>query len=96
MCYKDWVNSFSSFDVCLLPTEFSEKKNGPIFKHQNVVQGKFKSDEPTVQVRMKVSQKTNIYIQTLLDVCIGEAKSDQFLIFNVKGIFSICQGYMHP
>ena len=41
MCYKDWVNMFSSFDVCLLPTEFSERKNGPIFPHECQVRGNF-------------------------------------------------------
>ena len=41
MCYKDWVNMFSSFDVCLLPTEFSERKNGPIFPHECTVRGNF-------------------------------------------------------
>ena len=39
MCFKDWVDKFSTFDICLLPTEFSE--NGPKFTDEVNVSGVF-------------------------------------------------------
>lgn len=98
MCYKDWVNMFSSFDVCLLPTEFSERKNGPIFPHECCVRGHFeviicsffktniniKDGTPKIKVKLQVAAKTNVYVQTLLDCCVGEAKSEQFMMVNFK------------
>jgi len=84
MCYKDWVNMFSSFDVCLLPTEFSERKNGPIFPHECCVRGNFEEGTPKIKVKLQVTAKTNVYVQTLLDCCVGEAKSEQFMMVNFK------------
>ena len=101
MCYKDWVNMFSSFDVCLLPTEFSERKNGPIFPHESCVRGNFEvtifrisfslasttitqEGTPKIKVKLQVTAKTNVYVQTLLDCCVGEAKSEQFMMVNFK------------
>ena len=33
---------------------------------------------------MAVAAKTNVYVQTLLDCCVGEAKSEQFMMVNFK------------
>lgn len=84
MCFKDWVNMFSSFDVCLLPTEFSEKKKGPIFPNEKIVRGAFVDGTPKIKVQMSITKKTNVYCQILMDCCVGEAKSEQFLMVNIK------------
>lgn len=84
MCFKDWVNMFSSFDVCLLPTEFSEKKKGPIFPNERTVRGAFADGTPKIKVQMSIAKKTNVYCQILMDCCVGEAKSEQFLMVNIK------------
>ena len=57
MCYKDWVDKFSSFDVCLLPTHFSETKNGPVFTHESTAHGKFAVDAPKIKVLMSVKER---------------------------------------
>ena len=67
---------FSSFDVCLLPTEFSEKKKGPIFPNEKTVRGAFADGTPKVKVQMSIAKKTNVYCQILMDCCVGEAKSE--------------------
>ena len=67
---------FSSFDVCLLPTEFSEKKRGPIFPNEKTVRGAFADGTPKVKVQMSIAKKTNVYCQILMDCCVGEAKSE--------------------
>ena len=67
---------FSSFDVCLLPTEFSEKKKGPIFPNERTVRGAFADGTPKVKVQMSIAKKTNVYCQILMDCCVGEAKSE--------------------
>ena len=39
---------------------------------------------PKIKVKLEVSAKTNVYVQVLLDCCVGEAKSEQFLMVNFK------------
>jgi len=69
MCYKDYVNLFSSFDVCLLPSLFNEKKKGPIFENESGVRGKFADDEfDEIKLKIIVTEKRNVYLQCLLDV----------------------------
>ena len=41
ICYQDWVENFSAFDVCVLPTKFSDDKKGPSFEHEHHVSGHF-------------------------------------------------------
>ena len=67
---------FSSFDVCLLPTEFSERKKGPIFPNERTVRGAFADGTPKIKVQMSIAKKTNVYCQILMDCCVGEAKSE--------------------
>ena len=43
---------FSSFDVCLLPTEFSEKKRRPIFPNEETVRGAFADGTPKEKVQV--------------------------------------------
>ena len=33
---------------------------------------------------MQVAAKSNVYVQTLMDCCVGEAKSEQFMMVNFK------------
>ena len=60
MCYKDWVNMFSSFDVCLLPTEFSERKNGPIFPHECCVRGNFQVNPEYENWHVKINRTEHL------------------------------------
>lgn len=83
MCYKDWVNMFSSFDVCLLPSQFDEKKRGPRFEDESGLRGKF-ADDPKIKLKIVVTQKRNVYIQCLLDCGIAAAKAEQFICINLK------------
>ena len=65
MCYKDWVELFSRFDVCLLPTKFS--RSGPCFDAESVVNGVFEEDQPVIKVKMSVGAKRNVFLQCLFD-----------------------------
>ena len=56
MCYKDWVNLFTSFDVCLLPTHFDEAKNGPRFDNESSLRGRFEED-PNIELKLIVTQR---------------------------------------
>ena len=46
---------------------FSDKKNGPTFRHEKVVRGIFENGSTTVKIQMSVSETANVYCQTLLD-----------------------------
>ena len=65
MCYKDWVELFTSFDVCLLPSKLS--RSGPCFDAESIVNGVFEEDQPIIKVKMSVSAKRNVFLQCLLD-----------------------------
>ena len=43
-----------------------------------------KDGTPKIKVKLQVAAKTNVYVQTLLDCCVGEAKSEQFMMVNFK------------
>ena len=83
MCYKDWVNLFSSFDVCLLPSHYSELNDGPYFEHEHCTNGVFNENNPKIVIKLSVWTKRNIYVQTLLDCNIAYAKEEQFLVVNM-------------
>ena len=46
---------------------FSDKKNGPTFRHEKAVRGIFQHGNTDVQIRMSVSETANVYCQTLMD-----------------------------
>ena len=75
MCYKDWIELFSSFDVCLLPSKFSESRSGPCFDAESVVNGVFEEDQPKIKIKMSVGAKRNVFLQCLFD-CDIEAEQD--------------------
>ena len=66
------VRSFDVFDFCLLPDVFSDKKNGPTFRHEKAVRGIFQHENATVKIQMSVSETANVYCQTLLDCSLKE------------------------
>ena len=80
--FKDYVNLFSSFDVCLLPNHYVEKKKGPIFDFESSLRGKFDGENPTIKLAMNVTEKRNVYLQCLLDCGIAAAKQEQVKIRN--------------
>lgn len=41
ICYEDWVTYFGAYDICVLPTKFSDGKKGPSFEHEHRVSGCF-------------------------------------------------------
>ena len=82
--FKDYVNLFSSFDVCLLPNHYVEKKKGPIFDFESSLRGKFDGENPTIKLAMNVTEKRNVYLQCLLDCGIAAAKQEQVKIRNNK------------
>ena len=84
MCYKDWIELFSSFDVCLLPSKFSESRSGPCFDAESVVNGIFEEDQPVIRVKMSVGAKRNVFLQCLLDCNIEFAKTNQFISVDLK------------
>ena len=84
MCYKDWIELFSSFDVCLLPSKFSESRSGPCFDAESVVNGVFEEDQPVIRVKMSVGAKRNVFLQCLLDCNIEFAKTNQFISVDLK------------
>ena len=84
MCYKDWIELFSSFDVCLLPSKFSESRSGPCFDGESVVNGVFEEDQPVIKAKMSVGAKRNVFLQCLLDCNIEFAKTNQFISVDVK------------
>ena len=79
MCYKDWVELFSSFDVCLLPSKLS--RSGPCFDAESVVNGVFEEDLPVKKVKMSVGAKRNVFLQCLFD-CDIKPKPD--ILVNLK------------
>ena len=84
MCYKDWIELFSSFDVCLLPSKFSESRSGPCFDAESVVNGIFEEDQPVIRVKMSVGAKRKVFLQCLLDCNIEFAKTNQFISVDLK------------
>ena len=84
MCYKDWIELFSSFDVCLLPSKFSESRSGPCFDAESVVNGVFEEDQPVIKVKMSVGAKRNVFLQCLFDCNIEFAKTNQFISIDLK------------
>ena len=46
---------------------FSQKKNGPTFRHEKAVRGIFQHENTNVEIKMSVSETANVYCQTLLD-----------------------------
>ena len=84
MCYKDWIELFSSFDVCLLPSKFSESRSGPCFDAESVVNGVFDEDQPVIKVKMSVGAKRNVFLQCLFDCNIEFAKTNQFISVDLK------------
>ena len=84
MCYKDWIELFSSFDVCLLPSKFSECRSGPCFDAESVVNGVFEEDQPVIKVKMSVGAKRNVFLQCLFDCNIEFAKTNQFISVDLK------------
>ena len=64
--------SFDTFDFCFLPDVFSEKKNGPSFRHEKAVNGIFQHENINVEIQMSVSKTANVYCQTLLDCSLKE------------------------
>ena len=69
---KKTFRTFDTFDVCLLPDVFSDKKNGPTFRHEKVVRGIFQHGNPNIEIRMSVSETANVYCQSLLDCSLKE------------------------
>ena len=72
---------------------FSQKKNGPTFRHEKAVRGIFQHENTNVEIQMTVSETANVYCQTLMDCSLkenvgiknlglkysGRSKSDAFL-----------------
>ena len=87
MCYKDWIELFSSFDVCLLPSKFSESRSGPCFDAESVANGVFEEDQPVIKVKMSVGAKRNVFLQCLLDCNIEFAKTNQFISLFIYRLF---------
>lgn len=83
MCFKDWVQSFDYVDFCLLPDVFSEKKNGPTFRHERAVRGIFQHENTNVEIQMSVSETSNVYCQTLMDCSLKE-NPKPYICFAVK------------
>ena len=82
MCYKDWVELFGCFDVCLLPSKMS--RSGPCFDAESVVNGVFEEDLPVKKIKMSVGAKRNVFLQCLFDCTIEFAKTNQFISVDLK------------
>ena len=61
---------------------FSQKKNGPTFRHEKAVRGIFQHGNTDVQIQMSVSETTNVYCQTLMDCSPNENVGIKNLGFN--------------
>ena len=61
---------------------FSDKKNGPTFRHEKAVRGIFQHGNTTVKIQMSVSETANVYCQTLMDCSPNENVGIKNLGFN--------------